>query len=49
MQLQEIFKITAKSMPLYSGINNLTPYKLAAYLFPEQFLSINDQYMATLV
>ncbi len=36
-------------MPLYPGIRNLTPFQLAAYLFPDQFLAINDKYMATIV
>ena len=49
MELQELFKITCKSLPLYPGIKNLTPYQLAAYLFPEQILTANDKYMATLV
>jgi hypothetical protein len=44
-----MFKITVKSLPLYPGIKNLTPYQLAAYLFPDQFLAINDKYMATVV
>ena len=41
-------KITAKSLPLYSGMM-LYPYQLATYLFPDLFMKINDQYMATMV
>jgi len=48
MEMQEVFKITAKALPMYEGIG-LTPYQLAVYMFPEMFLAVNDRYMATLV
>jgi hypothetical protein len=43
-----MFKVVSQRLPRYKNLA-FTPYQMATFIYPDQFLKLNDIYMATLI